>query len=77
MLNNIFKLLFLIIGICIAIILIAIDQKEAYGRYQVATSGNHTVIIDTKTGVVYDDDGNGGYIMHKDGQEIKLAKLPD
>jgi membrane protein YdbS with pleckstrin-like domain len=77
MLNNIFKLLFLITAIFIAIILVAIYPKMNNGRYQVSAATNGKVIIDTQTGILYEDDGNGGYIIHKDGKEIKLKQLPD
>ena len=75
MLSNIFKLLFLITGIFIAIILIGIYQKLDKGRYQVSAAANGTIIIDTQTGTVYNYDGNGSYIIHKDGKEIKLQHL--
>lgn len=76
MLSHIFKLLFLITGIFIAIILVGIYQKLDNGRYQVSKSANDAVIVDTRTGILYEDDGNGGYITRKDGKEIKLNRLP-
>jgi hypothetical protein len=76
MLNNIFKLLFLITGILIAIILVGMYQKMDNGRYQVAASTDGAVIIDTQTGIVYEGDGKGNYINHKDGKETVLQQLP-
>jgi hypothetical protein len=75
MINNIFKLLFLMISIVLVVILYDISKKMANGRF--VPSGSNSV-IDTKTGQKYYWEQEEGYqMLNNKGDVVKIESLPN
>ncbi len=72
--DNLFKILYLILGICLVTVLYGIYIKMDIGRYYVSDR----VTFDTKTGQKYylRPYGDGYFILNKNGDEIKSNWFP-
>lgn len=74
MVNNIFKILFLLLGISLVIVLYGIYMKLDNGRF---TGMVHGETLDTRTGNKYYWEEGVGYTLYNDkGRLIEVKKIP-
>lgn len=68
MVNNIFKILYLVVFICLVVVLHNIYQKmdNAVNRFQISTTDERSpIMIDSKTGQIYFLEGDTLWKTHK------------
>jgi len=76
MLNNVFKVLYLLIGMALVAILFAMYQHQTESRYQVINQASGVMLFDTHTNEVYFNADNKWHVVRNDGKMETLAELP-
>ncbi|MXV49458.1 hypothetical protein GS399_00620 [Pedobacter sp. HMF7647] len=77
MINNILKILFLIVAVFATYLLFKISEGFEKGRYTMAINQEgYTRILDTKTGELFYVDEDGNYNQVKNGKFIIIKVLP-
>ena len=78
--NNVFKIAFLILGICLLLVLFGIYNKTPNNRFQMSSDGS--TFLDTQTNEVYLFVNTTNMTKHKwfkmdiSGQDIEVKELP-
>jgi len=76
MANNVFKVLYLLVGMALVAVLFAIYQKMTESRYQVINQASGVMLFDTRTNEVYFNAENKWHVVRNDGKMEVIAELP-
>jgi hypothetical protein len=76
MANNVFRVLYLLVGMSLVAVLFAIYQKMTESRYQVINQASGVMLFDTRTNEVYFNAENKWHVVRNDGKMEEIAELP-
>ncbi len=76
MANNVFKVLYLIVGVALVVVLFGIYQKMSASRYQVIQQSSGAMLFDTQTNEVYYIGGDKWHRVKTDGVSEVVSELP-
>jgi hypothetical protein len=76
MVDNVFKVLYLLVAMALVAVLFAIYQKQTESRYEVINQASGVMLFDKHTNEVYFNADNKWHVVRNDGRMETLAELP-